>query len=122
MIDDYRYDYLRRKRYVVYQDDHSIRPETLAEMRKCEVIEFYSRERVRELSEKHLIHNELRQRIEELLRLRCEHPEGSNPECMCMDMITELISKLDLEDFRTLKIERIIEDGGYDSVEAPPAD
>jgi len=24
-----------------------------------------------------------------------------------MDMITELISKLDLEDFRTLKIERI---------------
>jgi len=27
-----------------------------------------------------------------------------------MDMITELINKLDLEDFRTLKIERIIED------------
>jgi len=27
-----------------------------------------------------------------------------------MDMITELISKLDLEDFRTMKIERIFDD------------
>src|SRR5437016_3102168 len=70
------------------------------------VIEFYSRERIRELSEKGLIHQEFKRRIDELLRLRRDHPEGSNQECMCMDMITELISKLDLEDFRTLKIEQ----------------
>src|SRR5437870_12578773 len=111
VIETNRYDYLRRKRYVVHEEhEHSIRPETLAEMGDYEVIEFYSRERIRELSQKGLIHQELKRRIDELLRLRQEHPEGSNPECICMDMITELIGKLDLEDFRTLKIERIVDD------------
>jgi len=110
-IDDNRYDYLCRKRYVVHAEhEQFIRPETLANMREYEVIEFYSRERIRELSQQGLINRELKQRIEELLRLRQEHPEGSNQECICMDMITELISKLDLADFRTLKIERIIDD------------
>ena len=110
-IEMHRYDYLRRKRYVIHEENEQfIRPETLAEMGEYEVIEFYSRERIRELSQKGLIHHELKRRIDELLRLRREHPEGSNQECMCMDMITDLISKLDLEDFRTLKIERIIED------------
>ena len=110
-IDANRYDFLRRKRYVVHEEhEQFIRPETLAEMREYEVIEFYSRERIRELSQKGLIHQELKRRIDELLRLRREHPEGSNPECICMDMITELVSKLDLEDFRTLKIERIVDD------------
>ena len=111
MTDDYRYDFLRRKRYVVHEEhEHFIRPETLADMGEYEVIEFYSRERIRELSQKGLIHRELKRRIDELLRLRREHAEGSNEECICMDMITELISKLDLEDFRTLRIERIIDD------------
>ena len=110
-IDANRYDYLRRKRYVVHEEhEQFIRPETLADMREYEVIEFYSRERIRELSRKGLIREELKRRINELLRLRHEHAEGSNEECICMDMITELISKLDLEDFRTLKIERIIDD------------
>ena len=110
-IDPNRYDYLRRKRFVVHEEhEQFIRPETLAEMRDYEVIEFYSRERIRELSQKGLIHQELKRRIDELLRLRREHEEGSNPECICMDMITELISKLDLADFRRLKIERIIDD------------
>ena len=110
-IDSNRYDYLRRKRYGVHEEhERFIRPETLAEMREHEVIEFYSRKRIRELSSKGLIHQELKRRIDELLRLRREHADGSNEECICMDMITELISKLDLEDFRTLKIERIIDD------------
>jgi hypothetical protein len=111
MIDDHRYDYLRRKRYVVHEENEQfIRPETLAEMCEYEVLEFYSRERIRELSRKGLIHKELKRRIDELIRLRREHQEGSNQECICMDMITELIGKLDLEDFRTLRIERIIDD------------
>src|SRR3989442_15371197 len=111
VIETNRYDYLRRKRYVVHEEhEQFIRPETLAEMREYEVIEFYSRERIRELSQKGLIHQELKRRINELLRLRREHAEGSNQECICMDMITELISKLDLEDFRTLRIERIVDD------------
>lgn len=106
----HRYDYLRRKRYVIHEEhERFIRPETLAEMREYEVVEFYSRERIRELSKKDLIHHELKARIDDLARLRREHPEGSNEECIFMDMITELISKLDLEDFRTLKIEGIIE-------------
>jgi len=111
MIDDHRYNYLRRKRYVVHEENEQfIRPETVEDMRQYEAIEFYSRERICELSEKGLIHEELKRRIDELLRLRREHPEGSNQECICMDMITELISKLDLEDFRTLRIERIVDE------------
>jgi hypothetical protein len=105
----HRYDYLRRKCYVVHEEhEQFIRPETLVEVSEYEAVEFYSRERIRELSQKALIHHELKARIDDLARLRQDHPEGSNPECICMDMITELISKLDLEDFRTLKIERII--------------
>jgi len=70
-IDANRYDYLRRKRYVVHEEhEQFIPPETLAEMREYEVIEFYSRERIRELSQKGLIHQELRRHIEDLLRLR----------------------------------------------------
>ena len=107
----HRYDYLRRKRYVVHEEhEQFIKPETLAERSEFETVEFYSRERIRELSQKGLIPQELKRHIDELLRLRREHAEGSNPECICMDMITELISKLDLEDFRTLRIERIIDD------------
>lgn len=96
-IETHRYDYLRRKRYVVHEEhEQFIRPETLAEMREYGAVEFYSRERIRDLSKKGLIKDELKARIEDLARLRREHPEGSNPECICMDMITELISKLDL--------------------------
>lgn len=105
----HRYDYLRRKRYVVHEEhERSISPEALAEMREFESLEFYSRERIRELSQKGLIKDELKKRIDDLARLRSEHPEGSNAECICNDMLIELISKLDLADFRTLKIERII--------------
>ena len=69
MINDYRYDYLRRKRYVVHEgDEQFIRPETLAEMCRYELIEFYSRERIRELSQNGLIHEELKRRIDELFR------------------------------------------------------
>lgn len=106
----YRYDYLRRKHYIVHEENEQfIRPETLAEMQDYKAIEFYNSERIRELSEKGEIHQELSKHIDEIMRLRREHPEGSNQECICMDMITELISKLDLEDFRTLKIERILD-------------
>ena len=109
--DTHAYDYLRSKRYVIHEEhEQFIRPETLAEMREYEAVEFYSRERIRELSQNGLIHHELKTRFDELARLRREHPEGSNPECICIDMITELIGKLDLADFRTLKIERIIDD------------
>lgn len=109
----HRYDYLRRKRYVVHEEhERLIGPETLAEMRGFEAVEFYSRERIRELSQQGLIKDELKARIDELARLRKEHPEGSNAECICNDMITELIGKLDLADFRTLQIERIIDDRG----------
>lgn len=111
MTDDHRYDQLRQKRYTIHQDNEQfVRPETLAEMHEHQVMEFYSHERIRELSQKGLIHEELNRRIDELLRLREKHAEGTNQECMCMDMITELIGKLDLEDFRTLKIERIVGD------------
>ena len=114
-LDLHRYDFLRSKRYLVHEEhERSIRAETLAEMREYEALEFYSCERVRDLSSKGLIHQELKARIDDLNGLRREHPEGSNPECICMDMITELIRKLDLEDFRKLRIERIVDDPNAD--------
>jgi hypothetical protein len=110
-LDLHRYDYLRSRRYLVHQEhEQFICAETLAEMREYEVIAFYTRERVCELSSKDLIHQELKTRIDDLTRLQQEHPEGSNAECICMDMITELISKLDLLDFRKLRIERIVDE------------
>src|SRR2546428_1414139 len=109
-IDTHAYDFLRRKRFVVHEEhEQFIRPETLAEMREYEVIEFYSRERIRELSQKGLIHQELKRRINELLRLRREHAEGSNQERMCIAKITEVNSRLDLDAIRTMKIERIVD-------------
>ena len=91
-IETHRYDYLRKRRYVVHEEhEQFIRPETLSEMREYEVIEFYSCERIRELSQNGLIHLELKRLIDELLRLRRDHADGSNQECICMEMITELI-------------------------------
>lgn len=75
-IDPNRYDYLRRKRFVVHEEhEQFIRPETLAEMSEYEVIEFFSRERIRELSQKGLINQELTRHIDDLLRLRREHAD-----------------------------------------------
>ena len=56
------------------------------------------------------LHTELRKLFGDLVALRREHPDGSNEECMCMDAIAELIGKLDLDDFRTLRIERIVDE------------
>jgi len=64
-IETHRYDYLRRSRYVVHEErERFIRPETLMEMREYEAVEFYTRERIRELSQKGLIKDELKARIE----------------------------------------------------------
>jgi hypothetical protein len=110
-VDTHAYDYLRKKSYVVHEEhERFIRPETLAEMRVFAAVEFYSRERICELSQNRMIHHELKARFDDLSSLRRQHPEGSNAECICIDMITELIGKLDLKDFRTLRIERIIDD------------
>lgn len=86
-FENYRYDYLRSRRYEVHQEhERFIRPETLVEMQQYESLEFYSRERILELSRNGLIKDELKKLIEEMLQLRKEHPEGSNQECMCMDI------------------------------------
>lgn len=40
---------------------------------------------------------------------RADSPEGSNQECMAMDMLTEFLSKLDLNDFRKVRIEMLLD-------------
>jgi hypothetical protein len=109
-INDLRYDYLNRKRYIVH-DEHfpPLSPETLKEVSHYEAIEYYSREKILQLSKSGLLQAELKKHIDDLPRLRAKFPKGSNEECICMDFITELISKLDLEDFRKLRIERLVE-------------
>ena len=109
-FDDLKYDFLQRKRYVIHDEHRSrLSDQTLKEIEHHEPIEFYPREKIIELSKNGAIQSELNRHIESLLELRKKHPDGSNEECICMDFITELISKLDLEDFRKLKVEGLLD-------------
>ncbi len=110
-IDHWKYDFLRRKRYIVH-DEHRpyLSEQTLKEISQYEPVEFYSREKILELSKKGLLQAELNKHIKSFLEARRKSPEGSNEECICMDFITELISKLDLNDFRSIRIERLLEE------------
>lgn len=64
-----------------------------------------------EISKKGLIQEEINKLINMMLEIRNEEPEGSNKECMYMDQINEFIGKLDMVDFRKLKIEKLIDSG-----------
>ena len=82
-IDANRYDYLRTKRYVVHEEhEQFIRPETLAEMREYEVIEFYSRERIREL---------IQQGLDDTVHHNCVHNQCVLPESAMPDELETTI-------------------------------
>ncbi len=111
-MDEYendRYYYLRRRKFILH-DEHaeSVSSSTLDEMSKYQTIELYPRKRIVEISRSDRVYDELRTKIQELLDLRAQQPEGSNAECICMDVITEFLSKLDEVDFRKIPLERLL--------------
>ena len=105
-----KYEYLNRIRITLHNEQQSqISEQTLNEISEYVDFEFYTRERMRTISEEGLIQNELNSLINMLLEIRKKEPEGSNQECLCMDQLNEFMGKLDLEDFRKLKIDRLID-------------
>lgn len=106
-----RYDYLNRKTIVVRDEQRSELSEAaLTELEQFQVFEFYSQEKMLRISQAKGVQEEIDKLVAPVLAERKKSPEGSNQECMAMDMLTEFISKLDLDDFRKLKIERLIAD------------
>lgn len=104
-----KYEYLNRIKITLHeQHQKQLSKETLKEIKKYTDFEFYSKEKMKSISEKDLILVELKKLIERLLEIRMHQPKGSNEECMCMDQITEFLSKLDMLDFRKIKIENLL--------------
>jgi hypothetical protein len=106
-----RYDYLNRKTIVVHDEQRrELSEAALTELEQFQVFEFYSQEKMLRISQAKGVQEEIDNLVSSVLAERKKSPEGSNQECMAMDMLTEFISKLDLDDFRKLKIERLIDD------------
>ena len=55
------------------------------------------------------VQNEIDRLVQNVIAERNKCPEGSNQECMAMDMLTEFLSKLDLDDFRKVRIEMLLD-------------
>ncbi|NQU65473.1 MAG: hypothetical protein HQ517_14485 [SAR324 cluster bacterium] len=109
-IQRFKYEYLNRVRITLHADQQSqLSKTTLDEIHKFIDFEFYSQEKMKLISGEGRIQDELNRLIQRLLEIRRDQPDGSNQECMCMDQITEFIGKLDLEDFRKIRIDRLIE-------------
>lgn len=106
-----RYECLNRKTIVVHDEQRcELSEAALTELEQFQVFEFYSQEKMLRISQAKGVQEEIDNLVSSVLAERKKSPEGSNQECMAMDMLTEFISKLDLDDFRKLKIERLIDD------------
>ena len=105
-----KYEYLNRIKITLHAEHQSqISKQTLSEIGDFIDFEFYTQEKMKQISADGLIQAELNKLIQRLLAIRRDRPEGSNQECMCMDQITEFLSKLDMGDFRNTKIERLLD-------------
>lgn len=105
-----KYEYLDRMRITLHKDHElQLRANTLSEISEYADFEIYSKDKMIEISEKGQIQIELNRLINLLLDYRKNFPDGSNEECMCMDQINEFLGKLDMVDFRKLKIEKLID-------------
>jgi maltooligosyltrehalose synthase len=104
----FKYEFLNRVRITLHADQRSqLSKQTLNEIDEYIDFEFYNQEKIKQISGEDLIQAELNRLIQLLLKIRNDRPDGSNQECLCMEQITEFISKLDMVDFRKLKIQRL---------------
>ncbi len=109
-VSDNRYDFLDRKTIRIHRDqEFELTPGALEAVSRFQAFEFYDRQKMLAISESDGVQAEIDKLVRQALEQRIEHPEGSNTECIAMDRLTEFLSKLDLEDFRKVHIEKLID-------------
>ncbi len=115
-MSDTRYDFLDRITVRIHREQESeLAPGTLEDVGRFQAFEFYDRAKMLAISESDGVQKEIDGLVRQLLAERSAHPTGSNTECIAMDRLTEFLSKLDLEDFRKVHIQGLIEDGAEES-------
>ena len=109
-MDDVRYEFLDRKVFTIHKDqEFELSANTLQELSRFESFQAYSRDKMLRITKEGRVREQIVKLVKEILEERRSQPDGSNTECMAMDLFTEFLSKLDLEDFRKVKIERLID-------------
>jgi hypothetical protein len=104
-----RYEFLGRTLITIHQQQESqVSRQALDELKQFEHFQFYDRQKMMAISREGRVQDEINKLVKSILAERGSHSDGSNTECIAMDMFTEFLSKLDLEDFRQLKIERLL--------------
>jgi hypothetical protein len=104
-----RYEFLDRTLITIHQQQESqVSRQALDELKPFAQLQFYDREKMMAISRAGRVQEEINKLVKSILAERGAHPDGSNTECIAMDMFTEFLSKLDLEDFRQLGIERLL--------------
>lgn len=106
----YRYGYLKAKKYIIHDEQTLLLDDSLLQgMKPFAPLEFYDRERMIEISGNDAAQDEINRLIKDLLEYRREsYPKDSNREAMCMEQLTEFLSKLDTTDFRKINIEGLL--------------
>lgn len=110
-MDENKYDFLDRTAITIHQEQETqVSRAAFEELRQFAHVQFYDREKMMTISREGRIQSELNTLVKSILTERASHPEGSNTECIAMDMFTEFLSKLDLEDFRHVRIEGLVDE------------
>ena len=105
-----RYEYLDRKTIVIHDEQQQcISESAMLELDRFQRFEFYDRQKMLQISLADGVQKEIQRLVQSVLAERNKSPEGSNLECMAMDMLTEFLSKLDLNDFRKVRIEMLLD-------------
>lgn len=104
----HRYVQLEVTNYTVHDMQRPyIDEELLESMEEFASIEMYPKEKILTISENNEIQDELNRLIKDLLEYRKQEKNGNN-EAMCQSDIVDFLSKLDVLDFRTLNIEKLL--------------
>ena len=110
-MDGNKYDFLDRTVITIHQEQEThVSRAAFEELRQFAHVQFYDREKMMTISREGRIQSELNTLVKSILTERESHPEGSNTECIAMDMFTEFLSKLDLEEFRHVRIEGLVDE------------
>jgi hypothetical protein len=113
---DMKYEFLNRMVIKIHSEHQAgLSESTLEEIRSFEQIAFYDRERMLTISESGNVQEEMEQLVRSVLTEREKCPDGSNTECIAIDRLTEFLSKLDLEDFRKVRIQGLLTNQAEDA-------
>ncbi len=106
-----KYDFLDRRSIWIHREQEAeLSAGTLEDVSRFQIFEFYDRAKMVAISASGGVQQEINRLVRQVMAERGASPDGSNTECIAIDKLTEFLSKLDLEDFRKVKIEGLIED------------